>query len=115
MNINLFPNVLLRTLLTALIFLPPVNAFSADEAAAMSLLKKSKCLTCHSRDKKKDAPSYNKIAEKYKGKADVIPKLVKHLTKPSMVEIDGDEEEHGIVKTRDDDKIRNLIDWILSV
>ncbi len=115
MNTNLFPNALLRALLTALLFIIPVNAFSADEATAMSLLKKSKCLTCHSPDKKKDGPSYKKVAEKYRGKPEVISKLFKHLTEPSMVEIDGEEEEHGSVKTRDEDKINNLIEWILSL
>lgn len=101
------------------LFMSIVMCFSAevlavDEEAAQSLLKKSKCLTCHSVDKTKDGPSYKKVAAKYQGDATAKPKLFKHLTEKSMVEIDGEEEEHGIVKTRDEDKINNLIEWILS-
>lgn len=89
-------------------------AFAADEAAALQLLEESKCLKCHSVDKEKDGPPYKKVAAKYKGKPDAVPTLTKHVTQPSKVKIDGVEEDHGSVKTRDADKIRNLVDWILS-
>jgi cytochrome c len=93
----------------------PAAVAQVDEAGAMALLKQSKCLSCHSVDKKKDGPSYREVAAKYKGKADAEATLTKHLTEPSMVEIDGEEEEHGAVKTRDKAKIKNLVDWILSL
>lgn len=89
-----------------------VNA--ADDAAVEALLKDSKCLKCHSADKKKDGPSYKEIAKKYKDKPDAVAKLTKHLTEPSKVEIDGVKEDHGAVKTRDQAKIDNLVQWILS-
>ena len=66
-------------------------------------------------DKKKYGPSYREVAAKYKGKADAEAILTKHVTEPSMVEIDGEEEEYGAVKTRDKAKIKNLVDWILSL
>ncbi len=56
-----------------------------------------------------------KVAEKYRDDASAISKLFKHLTEPTMVEIDGEKEEHGIVKSRDNNKINNLIEWILSL
>lgn len=90
----------------------PVQA--VDEAGAMQLLKDSKCLKCHSVDKKKDGPAYKEIAEKYKDKPDAVAKLTKHVTEPSKVEIDGVEEDHGSVKTRDQSKIDNLVQFILS-
>ena len=90
------------------------SAQAADDAEAMKLLEDSKCLKCHSVDKKKDGPSYKETAAKYKGKADVEAKLTKHVTVPSKVKIDGVEEDHGAVKTRDEAKIKNLVQWILS-
>ena len=91
-----------------------VPAYAVDEADAMKLLEESKCLKCHSVDKKKDGPSYKATAAKYKGKADAEEKLTKHVTVPSKVKIDGEEEDHGAVKTRDAAKIKNLVQWILS-
>lgn len=91
-----------------------VPAHAADEAAAMKLLEDSKCIKCHSVDKKKDGPSFKETAAKYKGKADAEAKLIKHVTVPSKVKIDGVEEDHGAVKTRDEAKVKNLVQWILS-
>lgn len=91
-----------------------VPAYAIDDAAAMKLLEDSKCLKCHSVDKKKDGPSYKETAAKYKGKAEAEAKLTKHVTVPSKVKIDGVEEDHGAVKTRDAEKVRNLVQWILS-
>jgi cytochrome c len=93
-------------------FATPVLA--VDDAAAETLLKDSKCLKCHSVDKKKDGPPYKEVAAKYKDKPDALAKLTKHVTEPSKVKIDGVEEEHGSVKTRDPAKVRNLVEWILS-
>ncbi|MFA4969396.1 MAG: c-type cytochrome [Sulfuritalea sp.] len=87
---------------------------AADDAEAMKLLEDSKCLKCHSVDKKKDGPSYKETAAKYKGKPEAEAKLIKHVSVPSKVKIDGVEEDHGSVKTRDAAKIKNLVQWILS-
>jgi cytochrome c len=76
--------------------------------------KDSKCLKCHSIDKTNDGPSYKETAKKYKDKPDAMAKLTKHVTEPSKVEIDGVKEDHGAVKTRDQAKIDNLVQWILS-
>lgn len=102
-------------LLAIALFLPlaaPVHA--VDEAAAKALLKESKCLTCHSVDKKKDGPSFKETAAKYRGKPDAEAKLIKHVTVPSQIEVDGEMEDRGIVKTRDPAKVANLVQWILS-
>lgn len=88
---------------------------AADAADANKLLTESKCTKCHSIDKKKDGPSYKEVAAKYKGKADAVAKLTKHMTEPSMVEVDGEQEEHGTVKTRDPKRVKNLVDFILSL
>lgn len=97
-----------------MVLLSPGRVFAVDEAAAEALLKESKCLKCHSVDKKKDGPPYKEVAAKYKGKPEAEAKLTKHVSEPSKVKIDGKEEDHGSVKTRDPAKIKNLVEWVLS-
>ena len=89
-------------------------ADAADEAAAEALVKKSKCLTCHSVDKKKDGPAFKEVAARYKGKADAEQKLYTHLTTNPKVKVDGKEEAHESLKTKNDAEIKNAIAWILS-
>jgi cytochrome c len=91
------------------------QASALDAAAADKLVRKSKCLTCHAVDKKKDGPSYKEIAEKYKGKPDAEEKLTKHVTVPSKVKVDGKEEEHETLKTDDAGEVKNVVQWILSL
>ena len=50
------------TLVLAALAVPGIAA--ADEAIA----KKNNCLKCHAVDKKKDGPSFQETAKKYKGK-----------------------------------------------
>ncbi len=88
---------------------------AADESAAMDLIKASKCSTCHSVDKDKDGPSFKSVAEEYRDDPEAVAKLIDVVSKPHMIEIDGEEEEHGVVKTRDAAKIENLVQWILSL
>ena len=101
-------------LISTMLLMVAASAHAVDDAAAQTLLKDSKCLKCHSIDKKKDGPSYGEIAAKYKDKPDAVAKLTKHVTEPSKVEVDGVKEDHGGVKTRDPAKIGNLVQWILS-
>src|ERR1019366_6754533 len=92
------------------------NALAADvdADAAQALAKKSNCFKCHAVDKKKDGPAYKEVAAKYKGKADAEEKLFKHVTTGPKIKIDGQEETHEIVKSKNDAEIRNLVRWILS-
>jgi cytochrome c len=89
-------------------------AQTVDAASAEALAKKSGCLKCHSVTQKKDGPSYKSVAEKYKGKPDAEQKLYTHLTTHPKVKVDGKEEEHDSLKTKNDAEIRNVIRWILS-
>ena len=63
---------------------------------------------------KKDGPSYKETAAKYKGKSDAEAKLIKHISTGPTIKIDGVEEQHQIVKTKDDLEIKNLVHYILS-
>lgn len=91
------------------------SAAAVDAAAAQALAKKSDCLKCHAVDKTKKAPSYQKIAAKWKGKADGEAKLIDNITKAPKVKMeDGTEEEHKVVATKDMAEIKNLVGWILA-
>lgn len=83
--------------------------------AAQALLKKSDCFKCHSVDKKKEGPPYKEVAKKYKGKADAEDKLYTHVTTSPKIKIDGNEEEHRAIKSKDKAEITNAIQWILSL
>ena len=89
-------------------------ALAADDATAEALMKKSGCFKCHSISAKKDGPSYKSVAEKYKGKPEAEAKLYTHLTTNPKVKVDGKEEMHESLKTKDDADIKNVIQFILS-
>jgi len=100
----------------ALVFTAPViRAASLDVAAAESLADDNECSKCHSLDKTKKGPSYKKIAQKYKGKADAEAALLKHLTTGPKVKLeDGSTENHKIIEAKSEADTKNLIHWILS-
>jgi cytochrome c len=93
--------------------LPASAAVDAD--AAVKLAKDNGCAKCHSVDKAKKGPAYQKTAAKFKGKADGEAKLIEILTKSPKVKFeDGTEEEHKAVNTKDPAQVRNLVQWILA-
>jgi cytochrome c len=89
-------------------------AVRADDAAVESLMKKSNCMKCHAVDKKKDGPPFKETAAKYKGKPDAEAKLYTHLTTNPKVKVDGKEEEHDNLKTKNDAEIKEVVKWILA-
>lgn len=107
----------MKTLAAAIAILLAGAAFladAADDAAAEALVKKSKCLTCHSVAKKKDGPAFKETAAKYKGKPDAEQKLFTHLTTSPEIEVDGKKERHDNLKTKNDADVKNVVQWILS-
>jgi cytochrome c len=102
---------LISTAIAAAAFAMPAAAQDAD--AAQKLLKAENCTKCHSVDKSKKGPAYQKVAAKYKGKADAESKLTTFLTTGPKVKLDdGSEEEHKVVK--DQKAMANLIKWVLA-
>ena len=91
-----------------------VQAQSVDTGGAEALLKKSGCMKCHSVSADKDGPSFKKTAAKYKGKSDAEATLYKHVTTGPTVKVDGREERHEIIKSKDEREIKNAIAYILS-
>jgi cytochrome c len=99
--------------LAVLLVTVPARAFDADEARMM--LRRNNCLKCHSVDKKKEAPSYQDVAAKYRSRSDARERLWTHLTTGPQVKFaDGHEEEHKILRPQNPDELKNLIDWILA-
>lgn len=92
-------------------------AFAAvDAAAAEATARQNGCLKCHAIAKQKDGPSYKEVAAKYKGKPGAEARLYTHITSGEIAKFpDGHEEEHKIIKTKDQAEIKNLISWILSL
>ena len=89
-------------------------AFAVDDAAAEALARKSGCFKCHAIDKKKDGPPYKEIAAKWKGKGDAEAKLTTHVTTSPKVKIEGKEEDHEQLKSKDPGDVKNVVEWILS-
>ena len=90
------------------------NSQAQDVGAAEALIKKSGCTKCHSVSAKKEGPSFKETAAKYKGKPDAEQKLVTHLTTNPKIKVDGKEELHDSLKTKNDADIKNVIQYILS-
>lgn len=90
--------------------------FAVDAAAAETMVRQNGCFKCHSIDKKKDGPSYREVAAKYRGKPEAEQRLITHITSGEKAKFpDGHEEEHKIIKTKEMNEIRNVVQWILSL
>jgi cytochrome c len=101
--------------LAGTLFFSPVS-MAVDADAAQALAKKEGCLKCHAVDKKKEGMPLKEISAKYKGKADAEKTVLHHITAGEKVKFeDGREEEHKVIKSKDDAEIKNLIAWILSL
>ena len=91
-----------------------LNVSAQDVATAEALLKKSGCMKCHSVSAKKEGPPFKETAAKYKGKPDAAAALAKHLTSNPKIKVDGKEELHDALKTKNDAEIKNVVAYILS-
>lgn len=121
MNIKLTPAKLIGAIAAGAIGLLalslPATSFAAvDAAAAETMVRQNGCFKCHAIDKKKDGPAYREVAAKYKGKPDAEQRLITHITSGEKAKFpDGHEEEHKIIKTKDMNEIKNVVNWILSL
>ncbi|MDP2751646.1 MAG: c-type cytochrome [Rhodocyclaceae bacterium] len=86
-----------------------------DEEGAKLLFKQNECGKCHNPEKAKKGPSLKKTAKEYKGKANGVDELIKHMTAGKKVKLDdGTEEDHKIIDTKDPKALKNLAQWILT-
>lgn len=99
---------------TAVLAINMARAADFNEDEARALMKKSGCFKCHSLTREKDAPSYKEISKKLKSKPDAEKELYTHLTTNPKVKVEGKEEKHDSLKTKDDAEIKNVIHFILA-
>jgi len=92
------------------------EAGAADATAAHKLAQDSNCYKCHSATKKKEGPSWRELAEKHKDKDDGEAKMLQYLTSTTRRAkfADGHEEDHPVVKSKDQEQIKNLALWLLG-
>src|SRR5262245_46520296 len=91
-----------------------VWAADVDKGAAESLIKQSGCGKCHSVSAKKTGPSYKDTAAKLKGNPGAADELYKHLTTNPKVKVDGVEETHPSLKSKNDADVKNVVNYILA-
>ncbi len=118
MNQGAFPKTshyLATLLLAALVAIGgSAGAAPLTPAESEALMRKSGCFKCHTVDRKKEGPAYKDVAARNRGKPDIEKKFYDRLRKGARIKIDGREEEHEPIKTRDPDEIRSVVAWILS-
>jgi cytochrome c len=91
------------------------DAAAVDAKQAEALMKSNKCGSCHHPTRTKSGPSLAKIAEKYRGEVDGEEKVIAAMTSGPMVENeDGEQEEHKIIKVKNEAALKNLAQWILA-
>lgn len=106
----------IAALLIGFVLSAPLLAVTVDVDGAKMLARQSNCFKCHAVDKKKDGPAWKDVALKYKDNPDAAARLFTHITTGEKAKFeDGHEEDHAIVKTKDEAKIKNLVAWILSL
>jgi cytochrome c len=104
----------IRNLVDWILALPV--AAPVDVTAAQTLARQSRCLKCHAVGVKKEGPAWKDVAAKYLGSVGAEDKLYKHVTTGRKARFaDGHEESHPVVKTKDPDRVNNLVNWILSL
>lgn len=122
MRLQIRLKLISKLLPAALVLGFSANAFAADADAAITLARQNGCFKCHNYEKAKqdakpkDGKPWYKVAEEMRGKADAEAVLIHHITSGEKAKFpDGHEEEHKIIKTRDQAQLKNLVDWILSL
>jgi len=99
----------------ALLFAAVAPAHAAlDDAGGQALLKKSGCATCHKLDKKGVGPSIKDIAKKHKGSASAAADLKKSIRNGSTGVYGSDAMPAIPAKKLSDDKMNELVQWMLS-
>jgi len=94
----------------------PYAEINSEQAKA--LIAKNGCYRCHSLDKDKNGPSFQKIANFYRAKPEAQSRLIEHFTSGEKARfIDDHLESHMVVKTipeNDRAQLDNLVNWVLA-
>ena len=114
MTLQRFPAITPWIAGAVLALLAASPAGAVDEDAAVKLAKKGNCFKCHAVNKRKKAPAYAEVAEKYRSKPDPRRTLYLHITGEPIVKLAEGDEPHAPPPSKSDAELYNLIDWILS-
>ncbi|HEX8038274.1 MAG TPA: c-type cytochrome, partial [Chryseosolibacter sp.] len=87
---------------------------STQFVVAQSLIGNSDCKTCHTREVKSVGPSFRQIAERYKGKAETVDTLVRHILRGSsgVWDMDNNMPAHPSLPANN---ARIIVNYILSI
>ncbi|MDE2370034.1 MAG: hypothetical protein KGN16_13775 [Burkholderiales bacterium] len=84
-------------------------------AGAEDIIEKEKCHKCHTATTTKKGPSWASLAEKYKGKADMPPKLIQMLkTGVPLSGKTGEDDQHKKLAGVSDADLKAIVDIVLS-
>lgn len=100
---------------TLLLSLLAATATATPALASEAIVKKARCIACHTVDVKRVGPAYKDVATKYRGDAGAPAKLfdkVRHGGSGSWGEIPM--IPHGADKISDDD-LKAAVSWILAL
>src|SRR5258708_1809110 len=83
-----------------------------DGAAALSIVQKNNCLSCHAADSQVVGPAYREIAKKYRGDATAPDKLFAKVRNGGAVRLGGSPmaPDPGV----SDAELHTVIAWILA-
>ena len=113
MRIRITPLALLASTALSIAAMAPAHAALSDDAA-MAILKKGSCTTCHKLDKNGVGPSIRDIAKKHKGQADAVDNLKKVVRNGSKGAY-GPDSMPGFAADRiSDADLTEAIQWILT-
>lgn len=71
----------MKTIFPALLVAAGLVPIGAQAAPVDDAMNKAGCMACHTKDRKLVGPAFKEIAAKYKGQADVLPKLMDKVRK----------------------------------
>jgi cytochrome c len=89
-------------------------ALGMPAQASQDLIKKARCVACHTADSKRVGPAYREVAEKYRGQAEAPAQLfgkVRHGGTGNWGQVPM--PPHGEDKISDAD-LKTVIQWILD-
>lgn len=88
---------------------------SAPASASEAIVKKARCIACHTVDQKRVGPAYKDVAAKYKGDAGAPARLFQKVRQGGQgVWGEVPMIPHGADKISDED-LKAAVEWILSL
>jgi cytochrome c len=90
------------------------GAQTLDDTAALALMKKAGCASCHSVDRKGVGPAYKDVAAKRKGQKDAAAVMAEKVRKGGSGVYGPVPMPANPAATVSDDEIRQMVAWVLT-